>query len=172
MLVGADEAEFAARLGTLLSGAAARLAGADARDEVIANYRPAGMIPFIKRAPVLLPVERAWRLGVLLLDRQARLFETGEVTRAIETKWPSNRSLEVERRRQVQAAAFRGPFEAGDVINVDATPIDLAPVALRVGSGPLSVRDGVLVVRWASTPGGGTTPLEPYLADRIALLAD
>lgn len=170
----ADEA-LEAGVSAILRTAIGRLDAADARDEVIARYRPAGRIALIRRAPVLLPVTRAWRLGMLLLDRDGHLYETGEVTRAIETKWPSNRSLEVERRREVQAAAFRGPFAPGEVVNVDAEPIALDAASLRAGSGPLSVGSGggggeVVLVRWAGPGSGARSELGAYLADRVSLL--
>ena len=118
------------------------------------------------RQPKLVPAGRAWRLGVLLIDRKGRLYSTGTVTRAIEPlRAVTNRSAEAELRREERRAAVRGHFTEGEVVNFGHTLIDL-----ESAPGPLSVIDGVVFVRWSST--GIPRPLADYLADRLAVLDD
>ncbi len=98
------------------------------------------------RAEVIKPAGRAWRLGALLLDRELRLYETGEVTRAIEPlRGFANKSPDAEARREKRRAAVRGRFAEGEVVNFAYRPID-----------PPDAVNGI--------------PLELYLADRLSLL--
>lgn len=112
----------------------------------------------------LLPAGRAWRLGVLLIDRDARLYATGQVTRAIEPlRGVANKSPDAEVRREHRRAAARGRFPEGETVNFDHRQIDLT-----TPSEPLVVRDGAVLVRWN---GSATRPLADYLAERVELLA-
>lgn len=164
-----------ADLAALLASTVETLTGRGARDEAIANLVPARRRLLIKRAPTMVPVDRAWRLGVLLLDRQSRLYATGSVTRAVAPGRAAYQSLSAEARRADRAAAFQGQFPVGEVVNYDVTPLDLDPASLAAGQGPLSlVDDGSgprILVQWNPTPGhAGRTPLDAYLADRVDLL--
>ncbi|MGK9148918.1 hypothetical protein KXS11_14910 [Plantibacter flavus] len=154
---------------SLLLRAAARLEDAGVPDEALAEvYTPRGL-PLVKRAPALRPIGRAWRLGVVLLSADGRLFTAAESTRAIEPKWYNHRSSEVEHRRLAQQAAHKGPFAAGEVVNFEVEEIALDEQALRNGSGPLSVVDGAVMLRWAGHD-LGLTRLDAYLDDRVSLL--
>ena len=115
------------------------------------------------RKPKLVPTGRAWRLGVLLLDRDARLYATGDVTRAIEPlRAVTNRSQQAEARREDRRAAVRGHFPEGEVVNFGHTPIDL-----ETAPGPLSIVDGIVMVRWSAGP--DVRPLAGYLSERLEL---
>lgn len=106
---------------------------------------------------------RAWRLGVLLLDRQLQLYEAGEVTRAVEPlRGVANKSAEAEARREMRRAATRGRFPEGEVVNFGYLPIDL-----ESGSGPIEIRDEGALIHWR--PGAPLLPLDRYLAERLQL---
>ena len=143
----------------LLARTVAELERRGIPDEALANLS----IPRFGRSR-LVPTGRAWRLGVLLLDRGGRLYETATVTRAVEPlRGVTNRSAEADARRQLRHLAARSSrFPEGEAVNVDPVPLDL--------DGPLSVVDGVVMIRWNA--GGGIRPLEEYLADRLSLLDD
>lgn len=115
----------------------------------------------------LVPAGRAWRLGVLLLDRDGRLYETGAVTRAVEPqRGVASKSPDAELRREDRRAAVRGRFAEGETVNFGFAPIDLSALP----SGPLSVVDDVVMVRWNAR--GEVRPLEGYLDERIGLLLE
>ena len=148
-----DAAEALARL---LAATVAELQRRGIPDEALATLR----VPRFGRAR-LVPAGRAWRLGVLLLGRDGRLYETATVTRAVEPlRGVTNRSAEADARRQLRHIAVRSGFPVGEAVNVDPVPVHL--------DGPLSVEDGVVMIRWNA--GGGIRPLEAYLADRLSLL--
>jgi hypothetical protein len=140
-------------------------------DEALGVMREPRRFAFAS-APTMVPAGRAWRLGVLLLDRDGGLYETGDVTRAIEPlRAVTNRSAEAEARRDDRRAAARGKFPEGEVINHRYVPLALDDESLRAGSGPLFVRDGTVMVRWdRRSPGAGVSALRAYLADRTSVL--
>ena len=160
------ETGFMTELDALLARTVADLEQIGAADESLAVLRDRG-IGRLRGKPFLSPVGRAWRLGVVLLDRLGGLYETGEITRAIEPQIAvTNRSADAERKREYRRAAARGPFREGETINHGFTPLDLSDAALREGSGPLSLVGDVVLVR---LPSGSRIPLERYLADRVSL---
>ncbi len=170
----AADSTAADELRELLARTVAVLDERGAHDEALGVPKPTRKLFGLASAEVLLPAGRAWRLGALLLDREGHLYATGKVTRAIEPgRAAVNRSAAGERRRAERMAASRGPFPRGEVINHAFTPIALDLDALRAGSGPLSIRDGVVMVRFDPNSGDlGVAPLESYLADRLAALLD
>lgn len=108
----------------------------------------------------------AWRLGVLLLDADGRLFEVGELTRAVEPpRGFANKSPEAEARREWRRAARRGKFAEGEAVNFEHRQIDVA-----AGTGAVRVVDGTPLVKWNAS--GDLRPLEGYLAERLALLLE
>ena len=120
----------------------AALEAAGVHDEALGQLVP----PKFLRAETLKPAGRAWRLGVLLLDRNGQLYEVGEVTRAIEPlRGVANKSPDAEARREKRRAAVRGRFPEGTVVNFGYRPID-----------PPETVNGM--------------PLATYLADRVGLL--
>jgi len=166
------ETSWSSVVAELLAHTIQELVEADARDEALAIVKPSRGVAMFKTSPVMVPTGRAWRLGVLLLDRDGGLFATGEVTRAIVPGIAvTNRSAAAERRRDFRRAAARGSFREGEVINHGYVPIALDEENLLAGSGPIEVLDGQLVVRLeAGTLGHGTVPLDRYLRDRAELL--
>jgi len=157
-------------LDALLAATVAELESIGAADEALGVLREGRGIGPLRGQPKLVPVGRAWRLGVVLLDRAGALYATGEITRAIEPQVAvTNRSAAAEVKREYRRAAVRGSFPTGETINHEFEPLDLSPNALSAGSGLLSLADdGAVLVRLAS---GSRIPLERYLADRVALFS-
>jgi len=166
-----DRQGMSGRLDDLLARTVARLDALGIADESLGEFRkPRRLLP---APPSMTPTGRAWRLGVLLLDRERRLYATGEITRAIEPgRAAVNRSAEGERRRADRMAAARGPFPRGEVVNFGYLPLDLDDASLAAGSGPLRLEGDAVLVRWGDGFGElGVSPIEDYLDDRIALLS-
>lgn len=143
-------------------------------DEALGAMRPAHRILGMMRPAVIVPAGRAWRLGVLLLDRSGQLYAIGMVTRAITPKrGVADHSLIADARREDQRAAVRGSFADGEVVNFGYSAIPLDEDSLRAGAGPMSMNGTTVTVRWdTSGAGRGSAPLESYLAERISLLAN
>ena len=160
-------------LGAMLSRTIERLEAMGIEDEAIATLRPARRIALIPRPAVMDAVGRAWRLGVLLLDRKGRLFATGGITRAIELTYETvYMNAEALHRRGLRVAATRGGFALGDTVNFDVIEIALDAASLRAETGPLSLRGGEVMVRWVAGEGDqGLASLESYLAERTKILA-
>ena len=160
-------------LRAMLSRAIERLEAMGIGDEAIATLRPARRIALIPRPAVMDAVGRAWRLGVLLLDRHGRLFATGGITRAIELTYETvYMNAEALHRRGLRVAATRGGFALGDTVNFDVIEIALDAASLRAETGPLSLRGGTVMVRWVAGEGDqGLASLESYLAERTEILA-
>jgi hypothetical protein len=159
-------------LAELVARTVATLETRGIQDEAMALLRPARRVLLLQRPAAMVPIGRAWRLGVLLIDRQGKLFATGKVTRAIEPKRGVNdHSLAGDQRRAIELAAFRGPFAAGEVVNYEVEPIELDADSLRAGSGPLRIEGDTVIVRWdVSRAGGGASSLDAYFAERLSLL--
>jgi len=144
-------------LANLLRASVAALDAAGVTDEALAEIKPARKLGPLTVPMKFVAVGRAWRLGEILLDRDARLYSTGSVTRAITPKdFAANKSPAEETRRELQRAAVRSRFRQGDTVNFGFTP-------LAVGDGPLHLREDELVLTLAHAD----VPLETYLADRI-----
>jgi hypothetical protein len=156
----------------LLARTVATLESAGVHDEALAAWKHSRGVFGIGASDSLVPEGRAWRLGVLLLDRGGFLYSTGEVTRAMQPgRAAVNRSAAGEERRAIRAIAARGDFARGEVINHGWQQIDLDEASLASGSGPLFVRDGVVVVRFDEGD-LSVAPLERYLADRVGVLLE
>lgn len=167
-----SDSETVAGIRDLLERARARLEAARARDEALAELVPERRVMLIRREPVMVPVTRVWRLGVLLLARDGSLFATGALTRALEPGRTQYQSQSAEDRRAYRAAAFRGKFEKGETVNFDASPIELHAEALRMTAGPLFLDGDRPRVRWNATLGDASAiDLDTYLDDRVDLLA-
>ena len=160
-------------LRAMLSTTIERLEAMGIGDEAIATLRPARRIALIPRPAVMDAVGRAWRLGVLLLDRHGRLFATGGITRAIELTYETvYMNAEALHRRGLRVAATRGGFALGDTVNFDVIEIALDAASLRAETGPLSLRGGTVMVRWVAGEGDqGLASLESYLTERTEILA-
>lgn len=144
-------------LEALLRTAVEELDAGGVVDEALAELRPARRLGPITTPVRFVSVGRAWRLGEILLGRDARLYSTGSVTRAITPKdFAANKSPAEETRRELQRAAVRSRFTHGDTLNFGFTPLTL-------GEGALRENGGEFILRLAQAD----VPLETYLADRI-----
>jgi hypothetical protein len=122
----------------------ASLRGRNARDEALGVWQPRRW-----REPAIVPSGRAWRLGTLLLDGDGRLYDVGNVTRAITPKdFNSDKTVAGDERREWQRAAVRGRFASGETVNHGFAPVTDVEAQQLVGA----------------------TPLEEYLIDRAKLL--
>ena len=161
----------AAELQGLLATTVVRLDAAGVHDESLAVWKHSRGVLGLGASDSLVPVGRAWRLGVLLLGRDGSLYSTGEVTRAVTPgRAAVNRSAAGEQRRAIRATAAR-TFPRGEVVNYGWEPIALDDASIASGSGALSMSDGEVRVR--IDPGEiGVVPLERYLADRVSILLE
>lgn len=173
-----DDVALVRRVSELLAQTVESLDAIGAHDETIAELTPSRGFSIFRSRPRMVPIGRAWRLGVLLLDREGRLYATGSITRAVEPGRVTNQSVAFEERRSYRNAAFHGPFSPGEVVNFDIVPIAIVADTLRAGSGLLFLdgngdSDGdsdVVMVRWDSHSGAGFARLDHYLAERVELL--
>lgn len=165
----ADE-EAVAGIRSALENAVRRLLDAGARDEALAVLVPRRRTLGIPREPVLKPVGRVWRLGVLLLGADGTLYATGRLVRATPPGRTQYVSVSAETRRAYRAAAERGHFRDGETVDFDAPPIELTAEALRRSSGPLRLVGGRPLVRWSATS-DQTVDFHAYLTERVELLA-
>jgi hypothetical protein len=165
-----DPARAAADLERLLRLTVERLEASGARDEALGEVRlPRGFGPF-KTSVQIAPVGRAWRLGILLVTSDARLFRVGRITRATETGRPQSLSLSVEQRRAERVAATKGHFAEGEVVNFEYEAIALDPESLARGDGSLSIDGSRVVLAWNSP--GDRRDLAAYLDEMFVLLFD
>jgi hypothetical protein len=154
-----------------LHSAVDRLNASGAPSEALATVHTPRRLLFVQREPRLLPSGRVWHLGVFLLAPDATLYEVGTTTRAVEPGRPNYQSISGENRRAQRAAALRGGFAPGEVVNFDAKPIILDIEALRSSSGRLFVSDGRLLVRWrAGADAASAREFSDYLRERLELL--
>lgn len=154
-----------------ISLAVERLSGSGARDEALARFVPARRVLLFTREPVMEPLGRVWRLGVLLLDRDGVLYRAGSTPRATDPGRPAYQSVSAEVRRSYRAAAFRGPFADGETVDFDAEPISLDIAQLRASAGPLVLDGDRMMVRWSASAGAGVVEeFGRYLSDRVDLL--
>lgn len=118
------------------------------------------------RAPRIVPVAAAWRVGVLLLTDD-RVFQVGTVLRARQDAIRGYTATSQRLRSEDAAAARRGGFAEGETVNLDVTELD--PVAVDDGgaSGPLSLVGGVPHIRWSAA--GATRRLDEYLREQLSL---
>ncbi|WP_139415991.1 hypothetical protein [Agromyces laixinhei] len=154
------------------SAAAAELGRHAARDEALAEYVPERRTFGVRRAARMTPIGRVWRLGVLLIDAEGRLFATGRVVRAERPARRSTPAAAIAEQRGYAAAAVKGGFAEGETVNFGAVPVDPVGLVRSGASGPLVVVGDELFVRWSPTQPGALAALDGYLADRIELLTN
>ncbi len=161
--------DAASNVRTAIAAAVARLTAAGARTETLAELRIPRRIGPIARAPRFTAIGEVWRLGVLLLTADGRLYATGAVTRARDPRHPNFTSVSGEERREVREAARRSGYAPGQALDYDAVPL---PMDETLGSvGPLMQRDGALFVSWnGSRAADSLTPFADYLDERVELL--
>ncbi|MGW9632197.1 hypothetical protein ACWGST_15985 [Agromyces sp. NPDC055520] len=166
------EPSVASALVVAAAAVAAELGRHGARDEALAEYVPERRTLGIPRAARMTPLGRVWRLGVLLVDAQGRLFATGRVVRAERPVRRSTPAAAIAEQRAFAVAAVKGGFAEGETVNFGAAPVDPAELARAAASGPLVVVGDDLFVRWNPAQPDALTPLGRYLADRVELLAN
>jgi hypothetical protein len=169
---GADAAAAVTRARAAVGRAVQALAAASARTETLAEYVPGRRVLGMPRAPRMSAIGPVWRLGVLLLDGDGRLYATGRVVRAERAVRKSVTAESVAEQRAYRAAAIKGGLPEGATVVFDAEPIELDADALVAGatSGPLVLRGDEVLVRWSPTQSDALTPLEAYLRDRVDLI--
>lgn len=169
---GADAAAAVTRARDAVDRAVRALAEASARTETLAEYVPGRRVLGMPRAPRMSAIGPVWRLGVLLLDADGRLYATGRVIRAERAVRKSVTAESVAEQRAYRAAAIKGGLPEGATVVFDAEPIALDADALAAGaaSGPLVMRGDEVLVRWSPTQPDALIPLEAYLRDRVDLL--
>lgn len=150
----------------LFDDARMRLDGAP-REHLGRLVVPVGLRQAMGARPKVVPDGEAWRVGTLLIGDGA-VYEVGDVVRASEERRRGFTSEASRRRAEAEAMCVRGGFLPGAVVNVDHAEIDLAALAATGSSGPLSVVDGTVLIRWTSA--GATMPLDAYLRDKIGLV--
>ena len=160
-----------ARARTLVAEAVAALRDAGARRETLAELAPERRVLGIPRPARMTPIGRVWRLGVLLLDEEGGVWDTGRVVRAERPARTSITAESVAEQRALRAAAVKGGIAEGETVAFDATPIDLDALGRDGASGPLVVRGSEVLVRWSHAQPDALTPLDAYLRDRVDLLA-
>lgn len=175
-MAATDAAAAVARARDAIDRAVRELSASSARTETLAEYVPERRVLGLPRAPRMASVGPVWRLGVLLLDAEGRLYATGRVVRAERPARKSVIAESVAEHRAYRAAAVKGGIPEGATVVFDARPLALEPDALAAGEGPLALvdggSDGVTVgVRWNPAFADATLPLEAYLAERVELLA-
>ncbi|QAY72848.1 hypothetical protein ET445_05300 [Agromyces protaetiae] len=194
---GADVsgADALARARTAVADAVAALDAAHARTEVLAEYEPARRVFGVKRSARLRPMGRVWRLGVLALDEEGGLWAHGNVVRAEKPAIRSITANSVAVHRAYRAAAVKGGIAEGETVVFDAVPVALdgrllepaepgepvdpaGPAAPTAGAqpaasadSPVVVQDGEVFVRWRAGDPSALAPFEPYLRERVDLLA-
>lgn len=121
----------------------------------------------------MVPIGRAWRLGVFLVTADGALLEAGSSTRAVPPGYPGHQSVSAENRRAHRAAAHDGPFVEGETVNFDATAVTFDPDVLARSSGRLFMRDGRALVRWArGSDDDAAADFADYLDGRVQLAVD
>ena len=118
--------------------------------EALGVWRRERKIFGVARPPVIDPAGHAWRVGALLIGSDGNLYATGKVTRAVVPKdFNSDKSIAGEERREIQRAAARGAFRAGESVNYEWVP--------------LTTDDAEALV--------APVPLEQYITERLTLLS-
>ncbi|WP_022892752.1 hypothetical protein [Agromyces subbeticus] len=154
-----------------VGSAVAELERHGARDETLADYVAERRTLGIPRAARMVPLGRVWRLGVLLLTADGRLFATGRAVRAERPARRSTPAAAIAEQRALRAAAVKGGIAEGETVNFGAAPIDPAELARTGASGPLVLVGDAVVVRWNPAQPDALTPLDRYLGERVELLA-
>lgn len=174
-MAATDAAAAVARARDAVDRAVRELTAASARTETLAEYVPERRVLGLPRAARMAAIGPVWRLGVLLLDAEGRLYATGRVVRAERPARKSVIAETVAEHRAYRAAAVKGGIPEGATVVFDARLIELESGALAAGEGPLVIADGadgvVIGVRWNPAFADATMPIDAYLAERVELLA-
>jgi hypothetical protein len=179
-MAATDAAAAVARAREAVDRAVRELAAASARTETLAEYVPERRRLGLPRAARMSTIGPVWRLGVLLLDADGRLYATGRVIRAERPVRKSVIAESVAEQRAYRAAAVKGGIPEGATVVFDAMPIELDADALTDAASSrttpavlTSDADGAsqVAVRWDPARADAVIPFESYLAERVELLA-
>jgi hypothetical protein len=167
------DADALAAARAALAAAVERLRAADAPQEELAErVPPRRVLGVVPRPATMRRLGPVWRLGVLLVTPDARLFATGVVTVADRRVRPGHQALSAHARQELRRIALRAGFEEGTTVDFDARPIDLDdPAALRDPAGPVVLAAGGVGVRWTPSV-DALVPFDRYLDERIDLLLE
>jgi len=154
----------AASTSAVIRAARERLAGSPR--EALGEWASTRRLLGIGRAPRIVRVAEAWHVGVLLIGDDA-VYATGEVLRARSDAIRGYTAQAQRERSERAAAAFRGGFAEGETVHVGWTVLDLDAVDAGGATGPLSLADGVPVVRWSAS--GAPRALADYLSEQLSL---
>ncbi|MFC5500986.1 hypothetical protein ACFPJ4_01895 [Lysinimonas soli] len=153
-----------------IDSAIARLTAASARTEILAELHPPRKFGPFRRAPRMTRLGSVWRLGVLLLAPDGRLYATGQVIRAADPRHPNFTSASGEVRREIREAARAAGLPPGETVDFDAAPIELDA---DTPGGPVVRVGDELRVSWnGSRSLDSLVPFGRYLTERVELLAD
>lgn len=136
---------------------------------VVPARRVLGLFP---RAERVRRTGAGWRLGVVVVTTGAELLVDAATNRSRRPERVGYTSRSAQARDALRHAAFRGGVPAGGAVHVGGRIVDLADSELLgdAASGPVGMRDGLPVVRWA--PGASlaaAVPLADYLRERVDL---
>lgn len=162
-----------AEVRAVLERARERLLREDVPTEVLGRYEPPtkrlGLFPVAER---IAPIGRVWRIGVLLLTPEGALHAVGHQTRAKRLERVGYVAESARRRDELRDAAARGGITAGTSVDFDTLPLPLDRPDV-FGTGPLALRDGAAVVRWAPhAPLADAVAIDDYVDERVDLLVD
>lgn len=179
-MAATDAAAAVAQAREAVDRAVRELSAASARTETLAEYVPERRVLGLPRAARMTIVGDVWRLGVLLLDADGRVYATGRVIRAERPVRKSVIAESVAEQRAYRAAAVKGGIPEGATVVFDAAPIELDAHALAdaaaPGTAPVVLANDAagapqVAVRWDPARADAVIPFESYLAERVELLA-
>lgn len=105
-----------------------------------------------------------WRMGVVAIDTEGRLYAVSQIVRATRQVLPGHQAKSARERRAVKEQLVDVGFPDGATVLLDPARVTGESV------GAVVVRDGRALVRWMpSAPDSALTPLPAYLAERVAL---
>lgn len=126
---------------------------------------------FIPRKQTYRRAGVGWRLGVVAVDTDGRLYVVGQIVRATRQVLPGHQAESARERRAMKEQLVDVGFPDGATVLLDAVPVvNPAAVQPTTASGPVVVRDGRILIRWMpSAPDSALMPLPAYLAERTEL---
>lgn len=126
---------------------------------------------FIPRKQTYRRAGVGWRLGVVAVDTDGRLYVVGQIVRATRQVLPGHQAESARERRAMKEQLVDVGFPDGATVLLDAVPVvNPAAVQPTTASGPVVARDGRILIRWMpSAPDSALMPLPAYLAERTEL---
>lgn len=122
---------------------------------------------FIPRKQTYRRAGVGWRLGVVAVDIDGRLYVVGQIVRATRQVLPGHQAESARERRAMKEQLVDVGFPDGATVLLDATPVARGAAE---AAGPVVVRAGRILVRWMpGAPDSALMPLPSYLAERTEL---